>query len=351
MLGSTLHRLAEIVEVAKLDLQPTAMTLSPFEGGTLAWYAGHSAAGGIEVSEITGLEAPISISPFEFKDLSSLFDDNQQVVVKATDSTLLLTAKGRRVTLKKNNEPDLRLYTTLRDQSASILTVDKADLLREITFAAAVVSLTLANRVLTGIRMVASGDAIELTAANGFSLVFEASLEADVKEDVALLLAPTETLAALKILGDAEHVGMHVNNRALVMQTKDAIVRIATLSGLDKWPPMANLQQLIFTEDLKVPAQALRALTAAARAYDKSASDVVLRPSGQSGVAMLETKSTELGQFQEGLLGGLSRQYTLSVADLETATKMSDVLHLEFSPTMALVTADRRRLYVLTRSS
>lgn len=349
MEGRTLKRLAEVGEMSKLDLSPGAVTLSPIDGGVLSWYSGVSAAGGVEAQVSDGLSRPVSVYSSEFKEIAGLFDDDVDVKLKPDASELVLQAGTRRVALRYLEKPDTSVYTQIRDHLASTITVDRDEFYREMQYAAQVTAVTMTTPVLTGIRITANKSAMGFQAMNGSSLVFQAAIKAEASEEFQIVAPTNDMLTALRLL-DSEIIGIHQTGRSIVIQGTGGVVKLSTLDP-KPWPTNAvtKLRELEFTESVTIPAASIRAIAAAVRAY-KATNDVVIRPSQAAGKALLETRASEMGQFQEVISASLSKPYVFDVADLETASRMAaDKLTLEFSPNMALAKNGMRKLYVLCR--
>lgn len=347
MLAQDLKRLADVAEIAKLDIAPGAVTLAPTENGILAYYEGAYAAGGIIVAA-GDLQKQVSVSATEFSALVALFDTNTDVILKATASELSLSTRSRRVKLRFRGDPSIegyvRLQETARDGSVKL-----APFLKEATFASTVSAVAMTAPILRGIRVVRAKTVVGIQAANGTSLVYETSIPGKSKGEKVEIAAPAEDLLlALRVLGQSEDVffGTGPTGKTLVLSNETAVVKIATLAG--QWPEMGQLRNLMFSQAISLPVPSIKALTTAARAY-RSGSEATIRP-GKGQTIILETEETETGQFQEVLPGLLTSTFVLDIADLDTASKMvSDAVVLEFSDQMARMTTEGRKLYLLTR--
>lgn len=346
-----LKRLASVGEMAKLDLSPGAVTLAPIDGGVLSWYSGVSAAGGVEAQVLDVLERPVSVYSSELQEMADLFDDDQQVRLKADATALVLSAGRRRVSLRYLNQPNYDLYPKVRDPLASVVTVERDAFMRELGYATSVSAVTVANPILTGVRVITSRTALGFQAMNGTSLVFQSAVKAECSEELEIVVPTSDLLIGMRVLGydDSGTVGIHMDGRSLVLQTDASVVRMATLAG--NWPTLIaeNLKKLEFSDALAIPSGSVKAIANAARAY-KASNEIVIRPGSREGTTILETRESELGQFQEVIDGTMSKPYVFDVADLETASKMTTgSLSLQFAPAMAMAKIGARKLYVLCR--
>lgn len=351
MLASQLQRLSAAADVTRLNAigLPPSLTLYSNQAGLNAWVSGQHAAAGITVQTDTVLPVPVSLGPSEFKELVGLFDPSTEVALRVDESKLTIASRARRVSLRYYGVADTSNYDALR-QSEPIAQVPLADLIREITFAAGVASVSMAVPILQGMLVVMHGPTIGIQAANGSSLVFQVATPAQSYVAQSLVAPVQDTLLAARILGDEPVVTIKLLKRTLVLEVPSGAVKVPLLIG--EWPNMSQLAALQFVEKLTVSVATIKALLAAARAY-KTSSEAIISPTA-NGV-LLSTTESEQGQFQELLpaeAGMVSRRYTIDVGDLDSAARMSsDYVELEFSNTMARVTVESRRLYINLRAS
>lgn len=346
MLAQDLKRLADVAEVAKLDIAPRPLVLAPTESGTLAWYDGSFSAGGVVVQS-TGLSEMVSVSAADFAAIAELFDTNADVTLKVTGNELQLSTRTRKARLRFRDVPSidryLQLQATAREGSAKF-----APFLKEATLASTVAGTSMSAPILRGIRVVRGKSEVGIQAANGYSSVFETRVPGSTKQRSEVVAPNVDLTLALKVLGSSEDVYFGSGDyRTLVLSNDSAIVKIATLAG--QWPDMNHLKYLLFAQSVIIPVPTIKALVTAARVY-KSGGDTTLRP-GKGETFILETNETENGQFQEVLPGFLTKSYVLDMADLDIAAGMvNDAITLDFSDSMARMTVDGRKLYILTRS-
>lgn len=353
MKAQLLKRLADVADVSKLDLTPGAMTLAPVEEGTLGWYAGPYSAGGIVVPVLEALTEPVAIAATEFRDLVALFDDDQDVRLKADETALVLTAGKRRVSIRYLGKPEFSQWQVIRSVEGPYCSGPRDVLLRELGTASGIASVSLTNPILTGIRLFSLSGAAAVEAANGSSLVFESGFAADSKEQFDALIPAKDIMTAIGVVREEEILTLILQSRgnagfSLIVKGKSSILKLAILAG--NWPKMEQLKKLEFTEALSLPTSAIRSLAIAARAY-KASNDAIIRPSSTPGFVILETQESEMGQFQEGFPGEISRTYVLDVGDLDQAAKLSnETLQLSFAEQMARCIVGARKLFIVCRS-
>lgn len=347
MRASHLKSLASVAEAAKMDLAPGPLTIAPDEaGGIIAWYQGAYSACGIAIDVPDVLTAPVSVAAREFQSLAGLFEDDTEVALRVDKSSLLIASRQRKLSLRFQGKPSVDGYQVLRD-TPPIVTTKLSELTREMVAASQCVSTTMSQPVLTGVRIIASDNALGLQAANASSIVFTVAMKCEASDKFEIVAGASDIVMALRTL-TGEQVSIGKAGRTLVLKTENAMIKIPTLSGL--WPNIQKpLKALVYHDACDVPIESIKSLISAAKAY-RAANDVVLIPT-ERGVS-IETIEGELGQFQEEIEGTLSRRYVLDIADLDTAARMSDdVAHLQFSDSFVLMTAGPRRLYMLLRLS
>lgn len=348
MLAARLKRLANAAETAKLDLNPRGLTLAQVGDDLLAWYQGHYAACGITTPAPDTLSRPVSVTSAEFRDLVGLFDDEMDVRLTPGGSALTLSAGQRRVSLQYKDSPDYEGYASLVAVDPAV-DVDLAAFKREADLASNVASVALTSPILTGTRVITSGTLMGVSAANGTSLLLEAFIDArpNGRQKLDLVAPAGDLLTGLRML-EGSTLSIASLPNAILLRGDDAVVKLPLLSG--KWPSMDSLKPKVFADHISLPVPIVRALAIAVRAY-RASNDAIIRPT-ESGAIVLETRDSEMGQFQQIIPGVVSKRYVVDVADLDVAAKISeDAVDMLFSHVRALVSANNRKLYVTLRPS
>lgn len=345
-----IKRLADAADVAKLELAPGALTLAPLDDDRMiAWFGGMYSGCAIVIQcERQELQDPISVAPLDFQQMvDATFDDGMEVQFIPATGAVTLATRQRKVSLNYMNRPDLGGYQKLASFTP-IASISYEALLREVQHASEVAADNAANPVLTAIRLVVAGSQAGVQAANGVSLVLETRLAGKATERLEVIAPTDDLLLALKILkGDTVHLGKSGN--ALVLQSEDALVKIATISG--SWPKMDALKRLVYEESLVLPVASIKAMTAAAKIY-KAEGDVFIRPA--EGGITLETAPSEKGQFREEIPTDqpVTKVYVMNLAALDVASKICEEpnLAMSISPNMALISVGERKLYMTLRA-
>lgn len=348
MKGSTLKRLGVVGEAAKNDVSSGSATLAPTEAGTLALYRGTHGACGVLVSE-AGLEKAISVDASELQSLSHLFEDNADLKVIAQDTKVEIRAGRRKIALRYIGDPDIEMYEPMISV-ATHATVNLGELRRLLRAASLVPIATIANPILTGIRLIAKGSLLGVQASNGTSFVYEAFLRtAVVTSPIDAVIPSTEVSYVLAILGgsDKDDVKLSKDERALTLWTDEAVVRVPTLQG--DWPSLSA-----FTSHFKkdadsftLPVETIRHLATAANIY--GAGEVVEIEPADDGI-MIRTTDAGKGSFEEFLVGSLSQPYKLWVPDLELSARLFDT-EITFGIGYPVVGASSKdaKVYMLVR--
>lgn len=368
MLGSDLKRLAQAANIAKLDTSPNALILLPGNDGpdgaprVTAWYQGNYTACALYAPGV--LTEPVAIAATDLTRLAALFDDAANVVLQPQpDKGLVITTggRGRRATLRADSRTMGYTVELALAPEDTYLIAPLADLRREVGLAVGCAATSVAVPILTGIRITASHAAQRLgyQAADGTSIVYEASMPATVQRDGLAIVAPgPDLLAALGVLGGGTvAVGTTPNGRALLLQTDEGIVKVPLLPGT--WPDLSGVRRMAYDRGaLVIPAESIRACVTAARIYAVS-QDCTLRPS-DDGV-LLESAAGEAGQYQELLPDGpdgplsLASSAVFDINDLDQAARIAagvgvdTAVNLTLAETMARADIGGRRLYLLQK--
>lgn len=347
MKGVTLKRLADASDASKLDLMPADLVLSDTADGALAWYRGsYVACGVIAVDVQFGLLQPVSVASKDFQALVALFADDDDVSIKMVQSSLALSSRSRKVSLRFRAEGDSDGYAKLKAETVS-LSVPRADLAREINNASLAVSTSYVNPVLTGVRLIADGSVLGIQAANGVSLMYEGVGEAKSSGRLELIAPANDFATGLGIAGQGEEIKVAVSERAFTLIGDDAVVQLPRLTG--QWPQLSRVRQLEFSGALIVPVTALKAAIQATKIY--KAGNLLTFRQVEGGVS-LESVESEAGLYQEAIEGEIPQSYTLDMDDLDAAAKIAsgETLTLAFAPNMVRIVDGQHKLYIMSRA-
>lgn len=348
MLAQKLKRLANATETAKLDLNPGGLVLAQVDNELLAFYHGAYAACGITV-DTEGqqvLSRPVSVSAQELKDLVGLFDDDVQVRLVPGEAGLTIATKTRRASLTYKGSPDYTGYSTLTEVIPNVC-VSLQEFKREADIASGVSAVTLSQPILTGIRIIAANTTMGVQASNGTSLLFESAIKAEAGNERFEVVAPAQDLMLGLRMMTGDKLWLARAGNGLVMVGEDSIVKLPVLSG--KWPNMASVKPTEFQDHISLPTGMVRTLAIAVRAY-RASNDAIIRPN-ESGMMVLETRDSEMGQFQEVMAGRVTQRYVIDVADLEVAARISDAdIDMRFAKARGLATSELRKLYLTLRA-
>lgn len=352
MKGHELKRLAQANEAARIDLTGNGpLTLAPAPGGgVLAWYKGAYGAAGVVVPD-GAIDHPVSVGANEFAGLAALFEDAADVAVTTMPRSLELRSGRRRVSLRYNGQPDASLYEEQQALSVSAI-VKLSEFSRLMRAAATMTAGSMAQPVLSGVRLVIKPGALGAQAANGVSLVFEGGIKADGESSVECIVPADVIVPMLSIFDpETEYLGLALDRNALVLATTSTVARLPLLGGA--WPNLsATRATLTFPDRLIIPTSTIRNLTRAIRAY-KADEFVVFEPGSSFEAAdtvLIRTEESEGGVFEEYATGNLSRSYKFALSDLEAAGRISSAeLQIALGDRMARVTGEGMRLLLLVR--
>lgn len=354
MQGKALKRLASVANIAKLDMSPGSMVITSKHGGkgVLAWYYGIYFAGGIMVDSPEQLP-DIPVGPEQFQAIAGLYDDNSEVMFEPGASGLLLLGGRVKNTLQYGPKPVSSVQETFGPMFATVptVTIKTADLVGELNLLKGVATKNSTAPILSGVRLVAAGEAVGFLAANGSSMVYQARVGGQSSARVDVVPPVEEFIAALSTFVDEEWVGLSVTDRALIIKSENAVAKISLMAG--EFPNLtAAFAGVTFDEKVSLPAASIRQLVLAARAY-KSTGMATIRPAVTGGGIVIQTEETEIGQYEETVDGSVERLYGLSVDDLDMASKLSgDMIELSLSPerSLSLLKVGNRSLYINARA-
>lgn len=320
------------------------------EGTVISWFRGSYSACGIEVKASDTISC--SLPAKEFSQLTSLFEDDEDVTLSTARNALVMASRRRKLELRQEDEASIESYRELVEKFQPTVEVDQAAFIQELRAASEIVAKSISNPILTGIRLLAQGKGIAIMSANGSSMVFQSGILATVKEGETLeeILPTQDTMDVLKSFGSGDNLQIGKYRRSIVFKTSDAIFRIPLLSG--KWPPMTHLRSLTFDRGtLPISTEVIKSVAAAQRIYhgEKGSKNITVRPADD--YVTVETAPSEKGQFVEELDATLFDSHTLNIDDMEAVAKVcKDDLQIAFGETMSLATgAGNRRVYVLQR--
>src|SRR5690606_31611714 len=104
----------------------------------------------------------------------------------------------RTLSLRQESGPPISGYAELVNSFSPAVEVDQKEFIEEIQSAAYVASTSMANPVLTGIRVVAKSNALGIQSADGKSLFFQSAIKAQVTTPVEAILPSVDVGQILK---------------------------------------------------------------------------------------------------------------------------------------------------------
>lgn len=356
MLGARLNELLRVGELADTSLMAGALTLAPDEaGGTLAIYPGfQSTSGAYRIPEAV-IDRPVSVAAKDARSLASLFDDEDEVLLKRTESALTLVSRARRVRLRYIGAPDVEKRQLLNVES--FFSIPKASFAEEISIASSAATLAIRqDPIATSVRLVFAKDRMLVQSLNGFSMAYVAVTRNGtmLKEQEEMLVPPKHVMKALDLIPSENVLLATSNSRSLILRSDDSetdcALQVPLISG--KFPDLRPLAKVPINERAALSTKSLRMLI---RASSVLAADalVTIRPGKEHGI-ILETAESEQGHYQDLADGSITRPYTFDVRDLEVAAKIAgEELDVFFGQDHVYVNAQsdtgERRLYINLR--
>lgn len=358
-----LKRLALAAEAASFDLSPGPLSLCPDgDGGVIAYYHGaYIAAGSCCPGE---LNAPVSVNAAQFATVASLYTGTDKPVsLKVTGAALTVSQGRRRSLLNGQGRPDVSPYLQVRVGGSFPFSVDAALLRAEVAMAAQCAASSMSIPVLRGVRVVAHGDRLGFMSADGSSLVYKSEVKvASASSFLSGVIPALDLASSMRVLSGAE-VEVRLSTVLQLYDGNGSYVRLPMLSG--DWPKgFSVLTEFGPDEDVEIPAESLRTVVKAMTVYAaEDLAEVVIRPAANGVGAVVESKGTEYGRFQEGFeyvgsIAPISKPYTLAVKDLAMMAKLDPgaPVRIQFGGNLALCEVPndahgtRRRLYARQRT-
>lgn len=348
MRGNALKRLAEAGNAAKLDLEVGALSLHSDGTRIIGWYSGPYSACGVSVPGMDQLECAVGAG--EFRSLVATFDDDDEVTVTQSETALRLATRRRKIDLRFMGEPEVEQYDRLVDGFEPRFEVDAATFHREIRAASEIVSKEVKIPILQGIRFIGSGSVAALEANNGSSLISRSSMDIVGTVDRFEIILPAQgAVDALATLRSEGRLAIGMDGRRIIIRSADAIFVLPTISG--SWPKMSQetIDRENFAGRISLSTDTVRALKVAVGVY-KASPEVRFVPAEAPDRIVMETRPSELGQFQEEIEGTLSKPCTFDAGDLDIVSRVSgDIIAISVGNTLALVESGRRKTYMLQR--
>lgn len=346
MNGSTLHYLAGVAELARLDLEAAAITLRSEAGEIAAGYAG-AYARGVRRAQADTPDFSISVSALRFKGLAAMFSEEDSVLVRRGDRFLTLRSKTTDAKLMESSQeseyPDFN-----RDNVELAARLPAAALISEIEVAQEFCAESMLRPAFTGIHLEFLPGILRITASDGFTAVYQAEVPARVKGRGWIVVPTADFLLGSRLIADGDAViAKPKGENVVIIYNGKALFRSSVIAAV--WPSLDWLDLQDPKNHLVVDASQIRNLVAGAKALSSGPEVTVYSQKGH----VLFASQSEAGEFTTAIKGTLPASPMFFDAEtLAKLVRLGPVLDF-FVPNEpqlpSRVEADHRKAWITTR--
>lgn len=361
MNGETLRYLADVADLARLDLDAAALTLSLSRRRFMARYSGAYARGYRQytVEPKDAGEFEISVSANRFKTLAGMFADTESVTVEPQEGGLSLRAPNFRAELatwgEAGDPPEVD-----RKALEFTATLNADELISEIDSASEFTADSYLRQALTGLWLEFKPKTLIIRAFDGFGALYESKIEAEITGKGVMVVPTDDFRQGARLIGSGKVViGKPQGEDAVVLyklreadDVKDARKTALFRSSIyaTDWPDIGPIMKPRDpVAEFTVERTQVRNLITSAKVLE-TGPDIDLRPRGKNNIEF--SAQSEAGRFTATVKGNLPNAIKY---DRDAIAKVLTLgLQLDFAipskpnePT--LVTADQRRCWIVTR--
>jgi len=350
MNGQTLKYLADVADLAKLEIEASAVTLVASQGKITAGYAGAYARGS-RTSPFDGADFELSISASRFKVIAQMFSDDEEIKCGSVPGGLRLQSNSINTLLRTWGE--MRDFPEIDTKAIKYAArIPTADLIAEIETASGFVSDSAARPQLQGVRLNFYPDALHVYAFDGAGALYRSVIKCRTKGEGSVIVPTQDFLLGARLLGDGNAVIVVPNDGtdAVAMYNDHALFRSSVLAGT--WPEIAGITMPRRTvSTFNVEAATMRNLVASAKAFE-SGPDILVGPAGNIKGKVRFRISSESGAFAVTVKGDLMLDVRYDVNTLGKAGRLGPVLSLAIPGSQnepTLIKSEHRSCWVVTR--
>lgn len=346
MNGSVIKYLAGVADLAALDIEAAAVTLTSKSSGEISAFYDGMYAKGLRKETGDGADFSVSINANQFKTLALMFSDDDNVLLDRSKTGLVIKSRYTNASLREWGERG-DVDDLMPKNAPELIAALPADSLQsEIDAAAGFASDSQLRPALTGIRFSFDG-ALTLTATDGDTAFYVSTTHAKTKGKGDFIV-PTEDFlrGARLVTGGNVRVYKPNNHGAVVIYNNRSVFRSVLINA--PWPDLTDLMKKRPTAHFQVEAAQLRNLVSGAKALG-SGPDINVVPA--KGRVVFKTES-DSGNFSTAVKGNLTNSLRYGVESMAKVIKLGPVLDFyvpekAYEPT--IVECGDRRCWILTR--
>jgi DNA polymerase III sliding clamp (beta) subunit (PCNA family) len=350
MNGQTLKYLADVADLAKLEIEASGVMLAAEEGTITAGYSGAYARGS-RSAPFNDVPFALSISASRFKAIAAMFPDDEEIKCRYVNDGLRLVGNSISATLRTWGEMrDFPVLDTKKVKLAARLPT--TDLISEIEAAAGFVSDSAARPALQGIRLNFYPGSLHVYAFDGAGALYRSTIACRTQGEGSVIVPTQDFLLGARLLADEDAVIVVPNDGtdAVAMYNKHALFRSSVLTGV--WPDISGItMNRKAASAFDVEAATVRNLVAGAKAFE-SGPDILVGPAGNVPGKVRFRVSSESGAFAVTVKGSLMTDLRYDAITLGKAGRIGSVLSLAIpaSPSEpTLIKSEHRSCWVVTR--
>lgn len=346
MRGADLKYLAATADLARLDLEAAALTLSRHGGQILANYRGTYSSGWRQLPTDDPDDFHISVSAAQFRALSTLIADDTQVLLKRDAIKLILRTPGTSLQLRQwgeESEPEAK-----QTKADIVAQLPVSDLLPELDAAIDFVAQSYIRPALTGFRLTFDQDSLRVMAFDGSGALFESAVPARIRGFGEIIVPAADFRLGLRLVGDGKVTVMKpMDQPAVVMSNSRSLFRSSLLAG--DWPDIMTITSIENTAEFTVASGQIKNLIATSKVLQSGPDVEVVQRTGDRVTFGIQS---ETGNFSTTVKGRIpaNLRYDATVLGLtanlgpELTFKVPNAAYL---PT--LVQSGHRRAWIMTR--
>lgn len=322
MKASDLKFLAEVADLARLDFEAASVSINKHGSRLVATYNGAYSTGQRWREVPDAPEISLMVLGKQFKDLMSLFGDDEDVLLAMAGGVLQVRSKDKKIDLRPRG-PGEGIEPYSPTDSTPLAEIDTDGFLKEVQCASEFSARSMAKAVLTGVRIMARGTTLGLQASDGQAVLFETThkLAKAVKEFA--LVAPAYDLAlGLRLIKSGRvRVAQTANKNNLLLYGDDALFRCSLIAG--EWPDFAKIRQPQSRTHVKLPGALVKSVIQSIKILGTT-NDLIMRGDGET--LHIESVLSEAGQFNAQVLSSVVGTFTFDSNIFELVIHMGDTL-------------------------
>lgn len=349
MNGSSLKHLADVADLARLDIEAAGITLRAGDGMLTAGYQGQYARGWRTIAIPESFDFEVSVSASRFKAIVAMFSEDDDVELRVLDSGLRLRTQSSNALLTYWGEVD-DFAEIDKKQIELAARMPTSLLIEELTAAAAFVSDSQTQPALTGINLTfGAGAGLKIMAFDGGGALYASNVEAKVKGAGSITVPTQDFLVGARLIQTGEVIIAKPKGQdAIALYNPDLGSLFRSSAIIVPYPDVSTVMKPLRRQSFDVNSGMIRNLVLSAKVLD-GGPDISVASRG--GRVYFGSRG-EAGTFTVSTKGEIDAKLHYDAETLDKVTKLGPVLKFSVparpgQPT--LVESDHRKCWVVTR--